>query len=99
MYFLDFPGRFEVTPAFFRPSVRARIIDFILRRKRFGGKEDEEKEEEDVKAESKGGGEEGRAIHGTETETFNFGIEKLLAEGAYLAAYPLHDVRLCVMGN
>ncbi|XP_063887505.1 anoctamin-1-like isoform X1 [Scylla paramamosain] len=90
VYARDKDYLFDVTPAFFRPSVRARIIDFILRRKRFGGREEEEKEEEDAKAGGRGG-EEGRAIHGTEAETFNFGIEKLLAEGAYLAAYPLHD--------
>lgn len=50
---------------FFTSSIRSRIVDFILKRKRF--KDDIEDE-------------------------FAFGIERLLTEGVYSAAYPLHDV-------
>ena len=50
---------------FFTSSIRSRIVDFILKRKRF-------KEEVD--------------------DEFAFGIERLLTEGIYSAAYPLHDV-------
>ncbi len=50
---------------FFTSSIRSRIVDFILKRKRF--KEDIEDE-------------------------FAFGIERLLTEQIYSAAYPLHDV-------
>lgn len=50
---------------FFTSSIRSRIVDFILKRKRF-------KEELD--------------------DEFAFGIERLLSEGIYSAAYPLHDV-------
>jgi hypothetical protein len=50
---------------FFTSSIRSRIVDFILKRKRFK----EEIEDE-----------------------FAFGIERLLTEGIYSAAYPLHDV-------
>ena len=50
---------------FFTPSIRSRIVDFILKRKRF---------KEDI------------------DDEFAFGIERLLTEGIYSAAYPLHDV-------
>ena len=50
---------------FFTSSIRSRIVDFILKRKRF-------KEELD--------------------DEFAFGIERLISEGIYSAAYPLHDV-------
>ena len=50
---------------FFTSSIRLRIVDFILRWKRF-------KEELD--------------------DEFAFGIERLISEGIYSAAYPLHDV-------
>ena len=52
---------------FFTSSIRSRIVDFILKRKRFK----EEVEDE-----------------------FAFGIERLLTEQIYSAAYPLH-VPLC----
>lgn len=64
------PLRFNVEDEdFFTCSVRSRIVDFILKRKRF--RDDPEDE-------------------------FAFGIERLLAEGTYAAAYPLHDVRNCL---
>ena len=50
---------------FFTSSIRSRIVDFILKRKRFKDELDDE---------------------------FAFGIERLLSEGVYSAAYPLHDV-------
>ena len=50
---------------FFTSSIRSRIVDFILKRKRF---------KEDV------------------DDEFAFGIERLISEGIYSAAYPLHDV-------
>lgn len=50
---------------FFSSSIRSRIVDFIIKRKRF---------KEDI------------------DDEFAFGIERLLAEGIYSAAYPLHDV-------
>ncbi|MCL4122986.1 UNVERIFIED_CONTAM: hypothetical protein GTU68_041731, partial [Idotea baltica] len=55
---------FEIHEDFFTPSVRARILDFILRRKKFT---------EDAK------------------DVHLLGIEKLLADGAYEAAYPIHE--------
>lgn len=58
--------RFDVDADFFTPSMRSRIIEFILKRKRLT---------EDVEDE------------------FAFGIDKCLADGIYIAAYPLHDVR------
>jgi len=51
---------------FFTTAVRARILDFILRRKRYT--EDQ-------------------------YDDFAFGIERLLGNSVYSAAYPLHDVR------
>ncbi|EFX62011.1 hypothetical protein DAPPUDRAFT_120635, partial [Daphnia pulex] len=57
---------------FFTSSIRSRIVDFILKRKRF-------KEEID--------------------DEFAFGIERLLTEGIYSAAYPLHDGSDHVEGN
>lgn len=57
---------------FFTSSIRSRIVDFILKRKRF--KEDTDDE-------------------------FAFGIERLLTEGVYSAAYPLHDGSDHVDGN
>ena len=50
---------------FFTSSIRSRIVDFILKRKRF---------KEDI------------------DDEFAFGIERLLTEGIYSAAYPLHNV-------
>lgn len=59
-------NRFNVDDEnFFTSSIRSRIVDFILKRKRF--KDDIEDE-------------------------FAFGIERLLTEEVYSAAYPLHDV-------
>lgn len=58
--------RFDVEDEdFFTSSIRSRIVDFILKRKRFN---------DDV------------------SDEFAFGIERLLTEGVYSAAYPLHDV-------
>ena len=51
---------------FFTSSIRSRIVDFILKRKRF---------QDDI-----------------DGDEFAFGIERLLAEGVYSAAYPLHEV-------
>ena len=50
---------------FFTSCIRARIVDFILRRKRYS---------QDT------------------SDDFAFGIERLLKDGVYHAAYPLHDV-------
>jgi anoctamin-1 len=55
------------TADFFTPSMRSRIISFILKRKMFSENSSDE---------------------------FDFGIDRLLSEGTYAAAYPLHDVRL-----
>jgi len=45
-------------------ALRSRVVEFILRRKRFlpAGQDD-----------------------------FAFGIDRLISDGVYLAAYPLHD--------
>ncbi|CAG7717026.1 unnamed protein product [Allacma fusca] len=51
-------------PEFFTPLIRAHIVDFILKRKRYS---------EDT------------------SEDFSFGIHRLLTDGVYFAAYPLHD--------
>lgn len=51
---------------FFTSITRSRIVDFILKRKRFTDETGDE---------------------------FAFGIERLVNEGVYSAAYPLHDVR------
>lgn len=59
--------RFDVTEEFFTAAVRARIIDFILRRKKFND---------------------------SENDDFAFGIEKMLSESTYEAAYPIHEVRI-----
>lgn len=63
-------GRFDVTEEFFTTAVRARIIDFILRRKKFKDTDDDD---------------------------FAFGIEKMLNESTYEAAYPIHEV--IIAGN
>ncbi|XP_059080629.1 anoctamin-1-like [Tigriopus californicus] len=55
---------FDVDADFFTPSMRSRIIEFILKRKRLTEDVDDE---------------------------FAFGIDKCLADGIYIAAYPLHD--------
>nr|CAH0112600.1 unnamed protein product [Daphnia galeata] len=57
---------------FFTSSIRSRIVDFILKRKRF---------KEDI------------------DDEFAFGIERLLTEGIYSAAYPLHNGSDHVEGN
>ncbi|KAK7067067.1 Anoctamin-1 [Halocaridina rubra] len=72
VYARDKEYLFEVTDELFTAAVRARIVDFILRRKKF--KEDD-------------------------TDDFSFGIEKLLSECTYDAAYPIHDGDLHVDGN
>lgn len=56
-----------MTEEFFTAAVRARIIDFILRRKKFND---------------------------SENDDFAFGIEKMLNESTYEAAYPIHEVRI-----
>ncbi|XP_050709525.1 anoctamin-5-like, partial [Eriocheir sinensis] len=91
IYARDKDYLFDLTPEFFRPSIKARIIDFIIRRKSFDGPqegEEEEEEEAEVVQEGEGGGG-GRGGRGK--DNYNFGIEKLLAEEVYLAAYPVHD--------
>ena len=60
--------RFDVSENFFNSRIRGRIVDFILRRKKF--KEDT----------------------GSDDDDFAFGIEKLLNENTYDAAYPIHEV-------
>ena len=61
-----FKKRFNIDDEnFFTSSIRSRIVDFILKRKR-------------IKVEK--------------VDEFAFGIERLLTEGVYSAAYPLHDV-------
>jgi len=57
---------------FFTPSTRSRILEFLLKRKRFSDNKDDD---------------------------FAFGISKLIADGAYLAAYPLHDGALHTEGS
>lgn len=58
--------RFDVdSPNFFTPTVRARIVQFILDRNLFSR---------------------------NESDPYNFGIEHLINDGVYCAAYPLHDV-------
>ena len=49
---------------FFTPATRSRILEFLLKRKRFSEDPDDD---------------------------FAFGITKLISDGVYLAAYPLHD--------
>lgn len=49
---------------FFTPATRSRILEFLLKRKRFSDDQDDD---------------------------FAFGITKLISDGVYLAAYPLHD--------
>ncbi|XP_069195050.1 anoctamin-1 isoform X3 [Procambarus clarkii] len=56
--------RFSITEEFFTASIRSRIVDFILRRKKFKDSDDDD---------------------------FAFGIEKLLNESTYAAAYPIHE--------
>lgn len=55
---------------FFTSSIRSRIVDFILKRKRFKSNLDDE---------------------------FAFGIERLIQEDTYSAAYPLHDVPIALL--
>lgn len=63
--FVFFVFRFDVTQkSFFTGTVRSRIVQFILDRKRFS--------------------------HGT--DDYAFGIDRLISEEVYIAAYPLHDV-------
>lgn len=64
--------RFDVTQkSFFTGTIRSRIVQFILDRKRFS--------------------------HGT--DDYAFGIDRLIAEEAYIAAYPLHDVSINLFSN
>lgn len=65
VYSRDKDYLFEVTEELFTTSVRSRIVDFVLRRKRY--KEPEEDDEHAI------------------------GIEKLLSDGTYTAAYPIHE--------
>ncbi|XP_035211145.1 anoctamin-1-like isoform X1 [Stegodyphus dumicola] len=60
-YLFDIPRKKE---DFFSPAQRARIVQFILKRKSFTN---------------------------DHTDIFGFGIKKLLADGIYTAAYPLHE--------
>lgn len=70
--FFFFFFRFDVnSPHFFTPTVRSRIVQFILDRNLF-------------------------SIN--ESDPCNFGIEHLVNDGVYLAAYPLHDVRF-ILGD
>jgi len=57
---------------FFSPSTRSRIIEFILKRKRFSNNREAD---------------------------FAFGIERLIGDGTYIAAYPLHDGTLKTPGS
>ncbi|ROT84891.1 putative anoctamin-4 isoform X1 [Penaeus vannamei] len=72
VYSRDKEYLFDVTEEFFTAAVRARIIDFILRRKKFND---------------------------SENDDFAFGIEKMLSESTYEAAYPIHEGDLHVEGN
>lgn len=53
------------SPDFFTPTVRSRIVQFILDRTLFSM---------------------------NDTDPCNFGIEHLINDGVYCAAYPLHEV-------
>ncbi|XP_071549184.1 anoctamin-1-like isoform X2 [Panulirus ornatus] len=64
VYSRDKDYLFHITEEFFTPAVRARIVDFILRRKKYKD---------------------------SDSDDFAFGIEKLLNEGTYVAAYPIHE--------
>ncbi|KAG7162622.1 Anoctamin-5-like 2 [Homarus americanus] len=72
VYSRDKDYLFEICEEFFTSAIRARIVDFILRRKRFKS---------------------------NDTDDFAFGIEKLLNEGVYAAAYPIHEGDLRTEGN
>jgi anoctamin-1 len=62
----NFSNRFDVTQdCFFTASVRSRIVQFILDRKRFCREN---------------------------CNDYAFGIERLISDQVYIAAYPLHDV-------
>nr|XP_045607764.1 anoctamin-1-like isoform X4 [Procambarus clarkii] len=64
VYARDKDYLFSITEEFFTASIRSRIVDFILRRKKFKDSDDDD---------------------------FAFGIEKLLNESTYAAAYPIHE--------
>jgi len=57
---------------FFTPATRSRILEFLLKRKRFSEDQDDD---------------------------FAFGITKLISDGVYLAAYPLHDGSIHTEGS
>jgi len=57
---------------FFTPATRSRILEFLLKRKRFSEDPDDD---------------------------FAFGISRLITDGVYLAAYPLHDGSLTTEGS
>ncbi|XP_068227061.1 anoctamin-1 isoform X2 [Palaemon carinicauda] len=71
VYLRDKEYLFDIKDSLFTAAIRARIVDFILRRKKFKNEGDD----------------------------FAFGIEKLLSEGTYDAAYPIHEGDLHVDGN
>ncbi|XP_066944765.1 anoctamin-1 isoform X6 [Macrobrachium rosenbergii] len=71
VYSRDKEYLFDINEELFTTAVRARIVDFILRRKKFKNEGDD----------------------------FDFGIEKLLNESTYDAAYPIHEGDLHVDGN
>ncbi|XP_064083662.1 anoctamin-1-like isoform X6 [Macrobrachium nipponense] len=71
VYSRDKEYLFDISEDLFTTAIRARIVDFILRRKKFKNDGDD----------------------------FDFGIEKLLNEGTYDAAYPIHEGDLHVDGN
>ena len=50
---------------FFSHATRSRVVDYILRRKRY---------------------------HDKDGDTFAFGVNRLLQNNVYTAAYPLHEV-------
>ncbi|KAK2716116.1 anoctamin-4-like isoform X2 [Artemia franciscana] len=63
---------FDVSDQFMLPSLRSRVVDFILNRKKFSN---------------------------DPNDHFAFGIERLIEEKAYSAAYPLHDGDSRTPGN
>ncbi|XP_041974295.1 anoctamin-1-like isoform X2 [Aricia agestis] len=73
IYSKDKEFLFDTTSdCFWTPSIRSRIVQFILDRKKFT-----------------------RSLH----DDFAFGIARLIANGVYSAAYPLHDGDLKTPGS
>ena len=72
-YARDKQDLFDTThQSYLNKSKRIRIVEFLLKRKRFS---------KDI------------------NDDFAFGISKLIQNGAYTAAYPLHDGDLKEKGN